>query len=321
MNTSIKSKFIGCGHYLPQKIVTNDDLAKIVDTSHDWIVPRTGIHQRHFASDTEVTSDLATKAAENALKSAGLKPSDIDLIVLATSTPDRTFPATATIVQHKLGCKGFAFDVNATCSGYIMALQVADQYIRNGTVKNALVIGAEIFSRIIDMEDRRSCILFGDGAGAVVITANTQDDSGIIDIVMESDGQYFDILHTDGGPSYNGKAGKVRILGQEVFKQAVKKLAKSAEEIMIKNNIEKDQIDWMIPHQANIRIIQAMAEKMNMSMDKVITTVDKHANTSAASIPLALSIAHEEGKIKSGDLILHEAFGAGIIWGSALIRW
>ena len=317
---------VACGSYLPAKIITNDDMAKIVETSDEWIVQRTGIKKRHFAEDGEYTSDLATQAAKQALQNAGLKASDIDLIVLATATPDETFPATATIVQRKLGMKGgFALDVGAVCAGFLAALNVADNFIKAGQVKKALVIGAETFSRILDMSDRKTCVLFGDGAGAVILSAEEQTNdptaSGVMGVHLNSDGNLHDILYTDGGPSSTCTAGVVKMEGQEVFRNAVTKLASSAASTLKKHNIEKEQIDWLVPHQANIRIIDGLAKKFAIPSEKVVRTVQDHANTSAASIPLALSALSESGKLKKGDLILHDAIGAGMAWGSALVRW
>ncbi|MBL0942506.1 MAG: ketoacyl-ACP synthase III [Alphaproteobacteria bacterium] len=318
----VRSLIIGCGHYLPEKVVTNHDLSAVLDTSHEWIVERTGIHKRHFAADGELTSDLATAAAWDALKSAGLTPQDIDLIIVATVTPDQTFPSTATIVQSKLGCRGLAFDVSAACSGYILALSTADHYLRLGSMKRALIIGAETFSRIIDPQDRKTYVLFGDGAGAVILRAeNNPGNRGILSTSMHSDGSYRDLLYTDGGPSLTGTAGYIRMLGREVFKHAITKLVDSALETLAHKNIAAEELDWLVPHQANIRIIEAIAERLNLSPDRVVITVAEHANTSAASIPLALCKGVSDGRIQPGHLILHEAIGGGFVWGSALIRW
>jgi 3-oxoacyl-[acyl-carrier-protein] synthase-3 len=324
--TEVKSVIIGTGSYLPENRVTNYDLEKIVETSHDWIVERTGIHQRYFAAKTQGTSDLAVAAAQEALERAGLGPNDIDLIVCATATPDNTFPATATRVQHKLGnTQGLAFDVAAVCAGYLLALNVADSFLRLNKSKRALVIGAEKVSSLLDMNDRTTCVLFGDGAGAVVLEGQqaeqNPDDRGIMGVHLKSDGRYFDILHADGGPSTTGAIGHMRMVGQEVFKHAVTKLAESAEETLKLHNIDPQQLDWLIPHQANARIIEGMRRKLDMDENKVIITVAKHANTSAASIPLALHDAVVNGKVKKGDLILHEAIGGGLVWGSALLRF
>ena len=321
---SHRSVIVGCGHYLPQNVVTNEELSKTVDTTHEWIVERTGIHQRHFAAHGELTSDMAFDAAKKALKMAGIDGQDLDLIVLATTTPDLTFPSTATKVQAMLGnTKGLAFDVFAVCAGYLVALNVADNFIRLGQAKTALVIGAERLSSLLDMQDRSTCVLFGDGAGATVLKAfdAQETDRGIIGIHMQSDGNYRHILCTDGGVASTGTPGKVFMEGREVFRHAVTKLADSADATLTHYQVDPKDLDWLIPHQANIRIIEGMAKKLHMSMDKVITTVHKHANTSAASIPLALSCALEEGRIKEGDLILHEAIGGGLVWGSALLRF
>lgn len=324
--TALRSVIIGTGSYLPENTVTNHELAKTVDTNHDWIVERTGIHQRHFAPEGQATSDLAVEAAKVALKNAKLSAQDIDLIIVATASPDNTFPASATRVQAKLGnTTGLAFDVAAVCAGYLLGLNVADSFLRMGKAKKALVIGAEKVSSLLDMSDRRTCVLFGDGAGAVVLEAqeSTGDphESGLMGVNLQSDGRFFDILHADGGPSSTRTVGHLRMSGQEVFKHAVTKLAQSAEETLKKYNISPEELDWLIPHQANARIIEGMRRKLNMPAEKVIVTVDKHANTSAASIPLALHDAVMAGKIKRGDLILHEAIGGGLVWGSALLRY
>ncbi|MCP4923569.1 MAG: ketoacyl-ACP synthase III [bacterium] len=321
-----RSVFVGCGAYLPSKIVTNEDLSKVVDTSHDWIVSRTGISSRHIAAEGELTSDLGAQAAKQALETAEVSPEGVDLIVVATATPDDTFPSTATSIQRKIGAiNAFAFDVSAVCSGYLLALSVANNAVRLGSAKTALVIGAETFSRILDMKDRQSCVLFGDGAGAVILRAEKGNPSlqerGIIDIKMHSDGRYRDILYTDGGASSTKTTGYIRMEGREVFRHAVEKLTASAEDTLQRHNLTSEDIDWMIPHQANIRIIDAVAKKLSLPKEKVITTVDHHANTSAASIPLALNEAVQSGKLKAGDLVLHEAIGGGLTWGSALVRW
>lgn len=323
MNHSVIS---GVGGYLPRKIVTNDDLAKIVDTSHEWIVQRTGIHKRHFAEGGEMTSDLAVEAAKRALLGAGVSPSQVDVVIVATVTPDMTFPSTATIVQKKLGMiTGYAFDVAAACTGYLTALNLGDNFIKTGQAKRVLIIGAETFSRILDMQDRRTCVLFGDGAGAILLTSESgpshKDQRGVIGVSLNSDGAFQDILYVDGGPSSSDKVGVIRMTGKEVYRHAVTKLASSAEHILNKFEISKDQIDWLVPHQANIRIIEGLAKRFQVPWQKVICTVDHHANTSAASIPLALSEAYKAGKLKKGDLILHDAIGGGLVWGSALVRW
>jgi 3-oxoacyl-[acyl-carrier-protein] synthase-3 len=316
----------GCGGYIPEQIVTNDDVSQWVETSHEWIVERTGIHSRRFAAVGEFTSDLATKAAQEALTAAELSPKDIDLIVVGTVTPDDTFPSTATQVQAKLGCKkGVAFDVAAACSGYLVALATADSFLTQGRAMTALVIGAETFSRIIDKTDRRTCPLFGDGAGAVVLQAvdakDNPQDRGVLGVYLHSDGQYRDLLYTDGGPSTTNTSGYIRMEGQEVFRHAVTKLSEVTEEALQRQGFTLDQIDWLIPHQANIRIIEALGKKLNLPPERIIKTVDHHANTSAASIPLALHKAVQEQRLQAGDIILHEAIGAGLVWGSAVIRW
>ncbi|NCP62865.1 MAG: ketoacyl-ACP synthase III [Alphaproteobacteria bacterium] len=323
---NFKSVIISTGSYLPENVVSNEKLSETVDTSHEWIVERTGIHQRHFAAEGQTTSDLATEAAKEALERANLKPNDIDLIVVATASSDYTFPSCATRVQDKIGnTKGLAFDVAAVCAGYLLALNVADSFLRLGKAKRALVIGAETVSNLLDMKDRTTCVLFGDGAGAVILEAvedkDNPQDRGLIGVDLESDGRFYEILHADGGPSSTQTVGKLRMTGQEVFKHAVTKLAKSAEKTLEQYNVKPDELDWLIPHQANARIIEGMRRKLNMDESKVIVTVDKHANTSAASIPLALHDAVKSGKIKQGDLILHEAIGGGLIWGSALLRF
>ncbi len=319
---AIRSQIIGCGSYLPARKISNHDLTQMVDTTHEWIVERTGIEFRHFAHKDEKTSDLATEACKIALSNAGIDASEIDLIVVATSTPDdKTFPSTAVSVQAKLGCNNaFAFDVSAVCSGYLVALSTADNYLRTGQAKTALVIGAEKLSDILDMDDRRTCVLFGDGAGAVILRAEeTADERGVLGIYMHSDGNFRDILRLTDETAE--KAGVISMEGREVFRHAVSKLTESALNILKRHNITCEDIDWFIPHQANIRIINAIAQKLNLPQEKIIITVDQHANTSAASIPLALAQAINEGHVKRGDLILHEAIGAGLVWGSALVRY
>jgi 3-oxoacyl-[acyl-carrier-protein] synthase III len=316
----------GCGSYLPKRIMLNAELAAKVNSSAEWIEQRTGIKQRHLAADGETTADIATIAAERALEDAGLSAQDIDLIILATSTPDNTFPATATTVQDRLGIHhGFAFDIQAVCSGFVFALSVADNYIRTGQSKRALVIGAETFSRILDWEDRSTCVLFGDGGGAIVIEPGEgrgdSSDRGVISTHLRSDGQYNDKLYVDGGPSSTQTVGHLRMQGQEVFRRAVGFLSEVIEAALDASDLETKDIDWFVPHQANRRIIEATARKMGLSWDKVILTVGQHANTSAASIPLALRVALDDGKIKPGDLVLLEAMGGGFTWGSALVRW
>ncbi len=319
-----RSIIAGCGHYLPETVVSNDELSTRVETSHEWIVERTGIHQRHFAAEGELTSDMALKASTMALENAGVQATDIDLIVLATTSPDQTFPSTATTLQAKLGnTTALAFDVAAVCAGYLVALNVADSFIKLGRAKHALVVGAERLSSLLDMEDRNTCVLFGDGAGATVLRASeaSDEDRGIIGVHMQSDGQYNHILRTTGGVASTRTIGQVQMEGREVFRHAVTKLADSADSTLKRYDVDPADLDWLIPHQANLRIIEGMAKKLDMSMDKVITTVQRHANTSAASIPLALSAAVQDGRVKQGDLILHEAIGGGLVWGSALLRF
>lgn len=316
----------GWGAYLPARVVTNDELAQQVDTSDAWIRERTGICQRHIAAEGELTSDLAAAAGRKALARAGLQAEDIDLIIVATSTPDDTLPATAVKVQHKLGnTHGAAYDLNAVCSGFLYALTNADAFIASGKAKNALVIGAETFSRIINWEDRGTCILFGDGAGAAVLQARegngTTDDRGVLFTEIRSDGQYAPLLGTDGGVSSTRTAGFLFMQGKEVFRHAVSKMAESVEFSLRQTGLSLDDIDWLVPHQANMRILHSTAKRLNIPDERVILTVDKHANTSAASIPLALSIAADEGKFSPGDLIAAPALGAGLTWGSCLIRW
>lgn len=320
---NIRSVIKGCGSYLPEKIMTNADLEKIVDTDDEWIVKRTGIKQRHIAAEGQLTSDMALAAARKALADAKLDVKDIDGIILATTTPDNTFPATAVKVQAVLGMThGFAFDVQAVCSGFVYALRTADNMIRIGQAKNLLVIGAEKFSSILDWTDRTTCVLFGDGAGAFVLQANESDDNrGILSTHIHSDGRYHDMLYVNGGPALNRETGVVLMEGREVFKHAVQNLSDVVDEVLEHNKIDASQIDWLVPHQANARIIEGTAKKLNMSMDKVVMTVAKHGNTSAASIPLAFCDAYERGCFKKNDLILIEAMGAGFTWGAALIRF
>ena len=321
-----RSRIIGSGAHLPDRVVTNDELAAQVDTSDEWIVQRTGIRKRHFAAKDEKTSDLAIRAADAALSDAGVRPDQIDLIVLATATPDQTFPATATRVQAGLGLSAStAFDVQAVCSGFIYAIAVADNFVRLGQANKALVIGAETFSRILDWEDRATCVLFGDGAGAVVLSgedgAGTTDDHGILTTHLHSDGRHHDLLYVDGGVSSTRTVGHVRMAGREVFKHAVVRLAEVVDEALEATGLVPTDIDWLVPHQANKRIIDATAKKLGMDTNRVVTTVDRHANTSAASVPLALDTAAKDGRIKSGDLVMMEAMGGGFTWASALARW
>ncbi|RJY08272.1 beta-ketoacyl-ACP synthase III [Aurantiacibacter aquimixticola] len=319
----IRSVVTGCGSALPAKCVSNAELAERVDTSDDWIRERTGITQRYIASDDETTGSLATAAAKAALDDAGCAIGDIDLIVLATATPDQTFPATATTVQHALGGRGFpAFDVQAVCSGFLYALGTADAMLRSGMAKRAIVIGAETFSRILDWEDRTTCVLFGDGAGAFVVEARdvSEGGAGILATKLHADGEYAPLLHVDGGPSTTGEVGKLRMKGREVFRHAVVNLADVLGEVLDNAGFAPGDIDWIVPHQANARILDATARKLGLSMDKVIVTVDRHANTSAASVPLAYDVARKDGRIKPGDLVMLEAMGGGFTWGASLLR-
>ncbi len=319
----IRTIFKGSGSALPKRVVSNDELAKTVDTSDEWIRERTGIAQRYIAGEGETTATLATDAARSALDNAGLTISDIDLIVLATATPDQTFPATATKVQHALGGAGFpAFDVSAVCSGFLYALATADSMIRAGMAKNALVIGAETFSRILDWEDRATCVLFGDGAGAFVIGSEevAEDGPGLLASQLHADGEYSDLLFVDGGPSSTGTVGHVQMKGREVFRHAVTNLAQVLNDVLNKAGVEASSIDWVVPHQANLRILDATARKLGLPMDKVVVTVDKHANTSAASVPLAFDTAWRDGRIKRGDLVMLEAMGGGFTWGASLFK-
>ena len=320
-----RSIVAGCGAYLPSRILTNADLAQKLETSDEWIVQRTGIRERRIAADGEMTSDLAIRAAEAALNNAGMSGRDLDLIVLATSTPDETFPATATRVQAALGMtRGAAFDVQAVCSGFVFALAVADNFIRAGQARTALVIGAETFSRILDWTDRGTCVLFGDGAGAVVLIAGEgsgKGDRGVLSTHIFSDGRYHDMLYVDGGPSSTMTTGQLRMEGREVFRYAVVKLAEAVDAAIAANGITAGEIDWLVPHQANRRIIDGMGHRLGLPSEKVVLTIDRHANTSAASIPLAMAEAAGDGRIRRGHLVLLEAMGGGFTWGSALIRW
>jgi 3-oxoacyl-[acyl-carrier-protein] synthase-3 len=322
----IRSVVQGCGAYLPERIVTNDELARKMETSDEWIQQRTGIRQRHIAADGEFTSHLATKAAQHALDASGVRVADLDLIVLATATPDETFPATATRVQASLGMtRGSAFDVQAVCAGFIYGLSVADSMIKNGIASTALVIGAETFSRILDWNDRGTCVLFGDGAGAVVLRAEegqgTAHDRGVLAHALHSDGRQHDILYVDGGPSSTRTTGFLRMEGKEVFKHAVVNMAAVVGEVLEKTGLTAKDIDWLVPHQANKRIIDSTGRKLGLPPERVVLTVDKHANTSAASIPLALESAVGDGRIKRGDLLLLEGIGGGLAWGASLVRW
>lgn len=319
----IRSVIRGSGSALPKRVVTNAELAKTVDTSDEWIRERTGITQRYIAGEGETTSTLATGAARAALADAGIEAKAIDLIVLATATPDRTFPATATLVQDALGCDGAAaFDIAAVCSGFIYALATADSMIRTGMATCALVIGAETFSRILDWEDRATCVLFGDGAGAVVLMAEevAEDGPGVLATRLHAAGEHGDLLYVDGGPSTTGTVGKVRMMGREVFRHAVVNLAEVLEEVLTATGYTSADIDWVVPHQANRRILDATAKKLGLPIEKIIITVDRHANTSAASVPLAFDEARRDGRLKPGDLVMLEAMGGGFTWGASLIR-
>lgn len=334
VNMTIRSEILGCGSYLPERCVTNDELAKTVNTSDEWIRSRSGIGQRHIAADGEFTSDLAFHAATRALEHAGIEATEIDLVICATTTPDNTFPSTAAKVQHRLGMtNGAAFDVQAVCSGFIYGLAVADNFIRVGQAKTVLLIGAETFSRILDWSDRSTCVLFGDGAGAVVMRGSEEETAaggngkghnsgrGVLSTHIHSDGSNYDILYVDGGPSTTQTVGHLRMNGREVFRHAVTNLASIVDEALEANGLERSDIDWLVPHQANKRIIDSTAKKLGMSADHVVLTVEKHANTSAASIPLALDTAVKDGRIKRGDLVLLEAMGGGLTWGAGLVRW
>jgi 3-oxoacyl-[acyl-carrier-protein] synthase-3 len=324
--TVTRARAVSCGHYLPSRVVTNEELATRIDTTDDWIRTRTGIRRRHIAADDEKTSDLAVAAARHALTAANLTASDIDAIVLATATPDQTFPSTATRVQHALGMdRGFAYDLQAVCAGFVYALAVANSMIVSGMARRVIVIGAETFSRILDWNDRATCVLFGDGAGALILEAaegaGTAADRGILGTCLHSNGAHNDILYVNGGPSTTRDTGFLRMEGREVFRHAVVKLTEVADEVMEKVGVTGADVDWIVPHQANLRIIESTARKAGVPMNKVVVTVDDHGNTSAASIPLALSMAVEDGRIKPGNLLLMEAIGGGLAWGSALLRW
>jgi len=319
-----RSVITGTGSALPRTVVTNADLAGRVDTTDEWIVERTGIRQRYIAEPDETTSSLATEAARRALEAAGVEASQIDLIVLATATPDQTFPAAATIVQHNLGCHGgMAFDVAAVCSGFLYAVGVADSMLRSGMASRALVIGSETFSRILDWEDRTTCVLFGDGAGAIVLEAREESGDaprGVLATRLHADGNHNELLYVDGGASTTGTVGKLRMRGREVFRHAVVNLAEVLREVLSEANLTTADIDWLVPHQANARILEATARKLDMPREKVVVTVDQHANTSAASVPLALDTAVRDGRIKQGDLVMLEAMGGGFTWGASLVR-
>jgi len=317
---------IGVGHYLPERVVPNSEFEKSLDTSDEWIRTRSGIERRHFAAEDETTSMLGAKAAQSALKNAGLDPDDIDALVVATSTPDLTFPSVATMIQEKIGMtRGFGFDVQAVCAGFTFALTNANALVVSGQAKRVLVIGAETFSRIMDWTDRATCVLFGDGAGALILEAQEGDgtnaDRGVLSSDLNSDGRYRDMLYVDGGVSSTGTSGKLRMQGNALFRQAVEKLTSTAHTALTKVGLDDDAVDWIVPHQANIRIIQGTAKKLGVPMDRVIVTVQDHGNTSAASIPLAMSVGVAEGKIKKGDLLVAEAIGGGLAWGAVVLRW
>ncbi len=322
--TEFVSVVRGVGGYLPERVLTNEDLARMVDTSDDWITERTGIKKRHIAADDQATSDLAAAAARAALEDAGLTAADIDLIVVATATPDFTFPATATVVQQKLGItQGAAFDIQAVCTGFVYALATADNFLARGQFKRALVIGAETFSRILDWSDRSTCVLFGDGAGAVVLERQEKSQAGergVHAVHLRSDGRYRDLLFVDGGPSTTRTVGHLKMIGNQVFKHAVSKISESVRAVASQAGYALSDIDWFIPHQANQRILNAVAEKLGLENDKVVSTVAHHGNTSAASVPLALAAAKKDGRVKEGDVILIEAIGGGLTWGAALVR-
>lgn len=322
----LRSVIRSVGAHLPKRVVTNDDLSKIVDTTDEWIRERSGILQRHIADENELTSDLGAAAAKQALIRAGIDPVEIDLVICATATPDRTFPATAVKIQSMLGVtKGAAFDVQAVCSGFVYALTVADNFLKAGQFKRALVIGAETFSRILDWSDRGTCVLFGDGAGAVVLEAQpqhgTREDRGILSTRIRSDGRFEDLLYVDGGPGSTKTVGHLRMNGREVFRHAVQKISGVIEETLVETGFAADEIDLFIPHQANKRILDGIAKKLNVPPEKIVMTLDKHGNTSAASIPLALNQAFEDHRIKDGSLVLMEAMGGGFTWGAVLARW
>ena len=322
----IRSIVKGTGAYLPERVLGNDELARMVETSNEWIFERTGIQRRHIAADDEKTSDLAIAAARAAFSDASMHADDIDLVIVATATPDNTFPATATAVQAALGIeRGFAFDIQAVCSGFVYAVATADNFIKAGQVKSALVIGAETFSRILDWQDRTTCVLFGDGAGAMILAAGEGDgttaDRGVLTAHLHSDGRYYDKLYVDGGPSTTGTVGHLRMEGREVFRHAVVNIAEAIDEALDATGLTSADIDWFVPHQANRRILDSTARRIGLPPQKVVMTVADHANTSAASVPLALDVAVKDGRIERGDLVLLEAMGGGFTWGSALIRW
>ena len=322
-----RSLAAGCGAFLPERVVTNDELAQTLETSDEWIRQRTGIQERRVAAPGETTADLATKAAQDALEASGIRAGDVDLLILATASPDETFPATATIVQARLGMTGgAAFDVHAVCTGFIYALGVADNFIKCGQARTALVIGAETFSRLVDWTDRATCVLFGDGAGAMVLQACDDAETGparrgVLSTHLHSDGRHHDALYMNGGPSTTQSVGALQMEGREVFRHAVTRMAEVIDEALEANGLTASGIDWLVPHQANTRIIEAMGRRLELPPSRVVTTVSRHANTSAASVPLALTEAVQDGRIQRGDLILLDGMGGGFTWGSALVRW
>ena len=322
-----RSLVLGCGGYLPERIVSNRELAERLDTTDDWIVQRTGIRQRHVAAPGELTSDLAYHAAERALQAAGRDAAELDLVILATATPDHTFPATAAKLAARLGVKRGvpAFDIQAVCTGFVYGLAIADNFLRVGQAKRALVLGAETFSRILDWQDRGTCVLFGDGAGALVLEAAPSDGSprerGVLSTHLHADGSGYELLYVDGGPSTTGTSGFLRMEGREIFRHAVERLAQVVDEALAANGLGAGEIDWLVPHQANRRIIDGMGKKLGLAADRVVITIDRHANTSAASVPLALAEAAADGRLRPGQLVLLEAMGGGLTWGAALVRW
>lgn len=320
--TSFSSIITATGSYLPKKIVTNHELSQTVDTSNEWIIDRTGIKQRHIVAENELTSDIAVKAVNSLIESSKINPEEIELIILATTTPDLTFPATATTIQAKIGAKNaFAFDIQAVCSGFVYATSIANNFIKSGQVKNALVIGADSLSKIVDWKDRNTCVLFGDGAGAIFLEATSQENIGIIATDLNSDGTLNDILKTTGGVSFAQNSGFIEMNGREVFKHAISKMTESVEKALSKVNLTTKDINLLVPHQANIRILDAVAKKLNLTSNQVVVTVENHGNTSAASIPLALDYAKKEARIKQNDIVVLEALGGGLTWGSIVIRW
>lgn len=322
-----RSVVAGCGGYLPARILTNEELSKTLDTTDEWISERTGIRQRHVAAPDEMTSDIGLAAAQAALTDGDIDPDSIDMVVLATSTPDQTFPATATVIQAGLGMtRGAAFDLQAVCSGFVFAMATADNFVKSGQADTVVVVGAETYSRILDWEDRGTCVLFGDGGGAVVLraveaTGANASDPGVLSTHLFTDGRFHDLLYVDGGPSSTKTTGHVRMQGREVYRHAVVKMADAITEALDSNGLSIDDIDWFVPHQANRRIIESTATKLGLPREKVVLTVDRHANTSSASIPLALAEAQGDGRLKRGDLVLMEALGGGLTWGSCLVRW